>query len=336
MRIFSALLVFALLIGSGCQGDSTTSTSTTTTETAPPKKRVNVPRFDRDSAYAFIEKQLSFGPRVPNTDAHRACKEWLAAKLESYGADVVLQDMKTAAFDGRELRGTNIIGRFNPDNPRRVMLSAHWDSRFISDYDKDEANQDKPVPGADDGASGVAVLLEIARQLQASPIEHGIDIIFWDLEDQGEGGRSGNINSWCLGSQHWSRQPHVAGYRARFGILLDMVGADKARFTKDAVSRNYAPQIVKKVWKLADNMGYGGYFQDVDGRELVDDHLFINQIAKIPTIDIINRPEVTETGFGHYWHTQKDDISVISKRTLRAVGQTVLAVVYHTEGGTFL
>ncbi|MEO1515685.1 MAG: M28 family peptidase [Bacteroidota bacterium] len=293
-----------------------------------------MPKFERDSAYAYIEKQMSFGPRVPNTEAHRKCKEWMAAKLESFNAEVVLQDFVAKRYDGVDLQGTNVIGRINPDAKRRIMLSAHWDSRFISDYDEDEDNHDKPVPGADDGASGVGVLLEIARLLDKYPIEYGVDIIFWDLEDQGEG--RGDQNSWCLGSQYWSRNPHVSGYSARFGILLDMVGSEGARFVKDGISRRFAPQVVNKVWKMARAMGYGDYFQDINGPELVDDHLFINTLAGIPTIDIINRPEGSKTGFGHYWHTQKDDITVISKRALRAVGQTVCAVVYQTDGGRFL
>ncbi|MEM9917459.1 MAG: M28 family peptidase [Bacteroidota bacterium] len=332
-----ALLVFAAfgLMITACQDDSASQTETTTT--TPSRKKVVVPKFERDSAYAYVEKQLSFGPRVPGTEAHAQCKDWMADKLRSFGADVILQDFDAERFDGLALKGTNVIGRFNPAAKKRIMLSAHWDSRYTSDYDPDEANKDKPVPGADDGASGVAVLLEIARHFKTAPIdEYGVDIIFWDLEDQGEGGGNGDMRSWCLGSQYWSRNKHVGGYNARYGILLDMVGAENARFTKDGISRQYAPALVEKVWKMGNNMGYGDYFQNINGRELVDDHLFLNQLAGIPTIDIINRPEGSETGFGHYWHTQKDDMAVISKRTLRAVGQTVLAVVYHTDGGTFL
>ena len=214
------------------------------------------------------------------------------------------------------------------------MLAAHWDSRPIADYDADESKQKEPILGADDGASGVGILLEVARQLQQNPIDLGVDIIFLDLEDYGES-QSEDYTSWCLGAQHWGKNLHRPGYTAKFGILLDMAGAKNARFTKDETSMTFAKPIMDKVWKLGQNMGYGNYFVDVSTKMLIDDHLFINRLTKIPTIDIINRPADSETGFGHYWHTHKDDMSVIDHQTLKAVGQTVLAVLYRESDGTF-
>ena len=215
-----------------------------------------------------------------------------------------------------------------------MVLAAHWDSRHVADYDPDASRQNEPILGADDGGSGVGILMEIARAIQKNPIDLGVDIVLFDAEDYGES-QGEDITTWCLGSQHWSRNPHVAGYRADFGILLDMVGSKGARFTKEEVSRTFAPQVLDKVWKLSQNMGYGNYFVNDNTRQLVDDHLFVNQIARIPMIDIINRPVDTETGFGHYWHTHADDMSVIDKQTLRAVGQTLLAVIYQKSAGRF-
>ena len=297
-----------------------------------PAKTVSVPRFESDTAFVKIEDQLAFGPRVPNSEAHDQCRQWLVQQFKNYGAEVIEQKFTAKAYTGTVLNGTNIIAQYQPQLKKRVILAAHWDSRHISDADSDEANHKKGVPAADDGGSGVAVLLEIARNLKNTPIDMGIDIVLFDAEDYGD---SDNQMSWCLGSQHWSKNLHAPGYKAKYGILLDMVGSKNARFTKEEVSRAYAPQVVEKVWRLAKNMGFANYFVDQETGGLTDDHLFVNQIAKIPMIDIINRSTETSTGFGHYWHTQKDNIDIIDKRTLRAVGQTLLAAIYNESIGKF-
>lgn len=306
-----------------------------TTITDPPinsTQPVSVPRFDRDSAFNFVAKQTEFGPRVPNTEAHRQAKDWLVGKLEAFGTTVIEQSFEVEAYTGEMLQATNIIGQYNPESEKRVILAAHWDSRHIADHDPDEANRKEYVMGADDGASGVGVLLEIARQLQANPIDMGVDIILFDVEDQGDGGENGDYTTWCLGAQHWARNPHKPNYRAEYGILLDMVGAENARFTKEEVSMTFAPDLMNHVWQLAQDMGYGNYFVNEKTRQIIDDHLFVNQIAKIPMIDIINRPSDTETMFVAHWHTVEDTIDKIDKQTLRAVGQVVLAVIYREAG----
>ncbi len=324
---FWILLTLAFLGTSSCKQEKPQTTE------PPTPKTVEVPKFERDSAYHFIEKQVEFGPRVTNTPEHTACKNWLVSRFKSFGAEVIEQNFKATAYNGTILNCTNIIAQYNPENKNRVLLAAHWDTRPVADYDPDEANHDKPIPGADDGGSGVGVLLEIARQLQLNPIDLGVDIVLFDAEDYGES--QGDYKTWCLGSQHWGKNLHKPGYRANFGILLDMVGAQNARFTMDETSMTYAPALMRKVWKLAQAMGYGNYFVSEQTQVLIDDHLFINQLTGIPTIDIINRPMNSETGFGHYWHTLADDMSVIDRRTLRAVGQTVLAVVYRENNGVF-
>ena len=302
---------------------------------AQPKPVVRIPRFSSDSAFVAIEKQLAYGPRVPNTKAHDRCREWLAASFEGYGAAVIQQGFEAKAYDGTLLRGTNIIAQYAPAASKRIVLAAHWDSRHISDQDAAPENRQKGVPAADDGGSGVAVLLEIGRLLGENPIENlGVDLVLFDAEDYGDG-ENNNPTSWCLGSQHWSRNPHRKGYRAKYGILLDMVGAKNARFTKEEYSRYYAQPIVDKVWRMAQNMGYGNYFVDQDSRAVTDDHFYVNSIAKIPMIDIINRSTETNSGFGHYWHTQQDNIDIIDKRTLRAVGQVMLATIYNESMGRF-
>ena len=323
--------MLAGLLFFGCENEK----PSTKVSSNPVEPQLVVPRFDRDSSLEYIKNQIAFGPRVPNTKEHAACKEWLVGKFENLGIRVIQQNFTAKAYTGTVLNGTNIIATFNPEAKKRILLAAHWDTRPFADQEPVKKDQDQAVLGADDGASGVAVLIEIARQLQQQPIDVGVDIILFDAEDYGQGGGDGNIKTWCLGSQHWAAKPHQAGYKARFGILLDMVGAENARFTKEGTSMTYAPNIMNKVWKIAKEKGYSNYFVNVESRELVDDHLFINQIAGIPTIDIINRPVASKTGFGEYWHTLHDDMSVIDKRTLRVVGQTVLEVIYRFDAGKF-
>ena len=338
MRIFKVLLflVATTLLASlsACKSDGSGQSSVMEEET-PPKEKVPVPKFDRDSAYAFVEKQVAFGPRVPNTDAHQQCKEWLVARFEQYGAKVIEQDFQAKAYTGVTLNATNIIAQYNPQATKRILLAAHWDSRPFADSPLSEERKDEPILGADDGGSGVAVLLEIARQLQAHPIEMGVDLILFDAEDYGESGGE-SAESYCLGAQYWSRNPHVSGkQRPKYGVLLDMVGAEGARFTKEYYSTQYAPQLVNKLWKLAQNMGYGNYFVNDSGGGITDDHYFVNTIARIPMADIINRPVDTQTGFGAYWHTHNDNMDVIDARTLRAVGQVLLAMTYREANGEF-
>lgn len=293
------------------------------------------PKFDSEQAYKLIEKQLSFGPRVPGTEAHANCAAWLQEELASYGAKVQLQEVNVFAHNGdKRFDIKNIIGVINPEATKRILLCAHWDTRGEADQETDSTKRKQPIPGADDGGSGVAVLLQIAKAINSQPLKNiGIDIVLFDVEDQGRSGAGYSRESWCLGAQYWSKTPHVEGYKADFGILLDMVGSRGARFAKEGVSLKHAALYVDRVWRAAWGRGYRDFFHDVEERQLIDDHVFINEIRQIPTIDIINLPANSETGFGPYWHTQNDNIDIISKTTLEAVGQTLLQVIYEEEAG---
>lgn len=293
-------------------------------------RRTPPPAFNADSAYFFVSEQVAFGPRVPNTEAHRHAGKWLAKTLGSFADTLYTQETRVRAYDGTVLNIKNIIGAFQPEKRRRILLCAHWDSRPYADYDPDPANHYTPIDGANDGASGVGVLLEIARLLHQQAPDVGVDIIFFDAEDYGRHRFSDrpDEDSWALGAQHWARNPHRPDYFARFGILLDMVGASDAVFKREGYSMLYAANIVRKVWETAQRLGYGHMFVNRDGGFITDDHYYVNMIRNIPTINIIHQNDTTPHGFFPQWHTMADNMDVIDKYTLRAVGETVVAVVY--------
>jgi Zn-dependent M28 family amino/carboxypeptidase len=327
---FSWLMILLVLASTGCRNDAPTTTSSTSTTEA--SVSLDIPRFNRDSAYAYIEKQVAFGPRVPGTEAHQANKEWMASKLRSFGLSVTEQDFEATAYTGEQLSGTNIFAQINPESTQRILLGAHWDSRPIADSPLSTERQDEPILGADDGASGVGVLIELARLLaKDTSLSLGIDIILFDLEDYGQSQGDG----WALGSQYWSANLPYGKNKPEYGILLDMVGSKGARFAKEEFSMQFAPDVMNKVWQLAGYMGYSNYFVNQRGGRITDDHYYVNTIAKIPMIDIINQKTDTPTGFGDYWHTHNDNMEVIDKATLRAVGKVLLEVIYREEAGIF-
>lgn len=302
-----------------------------------PKQTVTVPVFNADSAFAFVKAQTDFGPRVPLTEAHKLCCDWLVDKLAQYADTVMVQEFRTRIYTNQGVEGKNIIAVFNPNATKRIVLCSHWDSRPFADHDPDEANWNHPIDGANDGASGVGVLIESARcfRNQPLPANLGVDIILFDLEDYGprqdqaEQFYDNRRNHWALGSQHWSAQPHVPGYKANYGILLDMVGGSNPNFMKEYYSQGYAAWLSNKVWHTAQDLGYHRYFVNELGDPISDDHLPMNEIAGIPTIDIIDlQPQSTNQSFPENWHTLDDNIEHIDKNTLGMVGNVLLHIVY--------
>jgi len=296
------------------------------------------PAFSADSAYLFCQQQCDFGPRTMNSQAHDACEQWIISKFQSYGMSVIPQKTVLKGYDGTALKSTNIIASFKPELTDRILLCAHWDSRPWADNDPDKANWKKPVLAANDGASGVAVMLEIARlinavtKISADSLKLGVDFICFDAEDWGVpqwSDAEDTGDSWALGAQYWAANLHKPGYKARFGILLDMVGGQGALFYKEGMSMQYASNIVEKVWQAAQVVGYGSSFPSQTGGFITDDHLPVNKVAKIPTIDIIPYyPNCEQSSFGPTWHTVNDDMDHIDKNTFQAVGQTVIQVLF--------
>jgi len=316
----------------GCENDSKKKKPPIRNKTIVQPK-IERPAFDADSAYKYVQKQVDFGPRFPNNEAHSKCALYLESKLKSFGLNTNIQLGKANTFNNKKITIKNIIGEYNPAAENRILLFAHWDSRPFAD--QDAKNLTQPILGANDGASGVGILIEVARQLSIIKPEIGVDIIFFDAEDYGQPS-SGmaiehNSESWCLGSQYWANNPHKENYQAKYGILLDMVGSENAYFTKESISMNYAPSVVDKVWNYAQQLGYGKHFVNAKTFFVgTDDHQYINQIANIPSIDIIHYERSTRN-FHPSWHTHKDNMEVINKATLAAVGEVLLYTIYNEK-----
>ena len=326
-----------LLILTGCPDKKAIETAETTAAAEP--KLAKAPVFNADSAYAFTAKQVAFGPRVPNSKAHIATGNWLVAKLKSYGLKVMEQPFEAMTFDGTNIHARNIIAQYQPQAARRVAIFGHWDTRPFADNDKVKKNA--PMDGASDGASAVAVALEMARQLSQQPDSLapnvGVDFIFFDAEDWGHDDTTqadlkdqlagSGTDSWCLGSQYWAKNLLPANYKAEYGVLLDMVGAKNGSFTREGTSRTSARGPLDKIWNTAAQLGYSSFFRFQDTDPITDDHVYTNQ-AGIPTLDIYDHPPVGTEFFPAYHHATTDNMAIIDRKTMKAVGQTMLQTLY--------
>ncbi len=358
LPLTSYLLISSfLLVSCGLRKQATSETETAT---------VAGPVFNADSAYLFCQQQCDFGPRTMNSKAHDNCEQWIINKFKGYGMTVVPQKSELKGYDGTTLHSTNIIASYRPELTDRILLCAHWDSRPWADNDPDEANWKQPVMAANDGASGVAVMLEIARLISQFTVDSlqltddnsaddsglaskstvnrkpstvnlniGIDFICFDAEDYGYPQWETTDdpgNTWALGAQYWAEHPHTPGYKARYGILLDMVGGQGAQFYQEIMSKHYARHIVDKVWRAASVVGYGSSFPMAEGTGVTDDHIPVNTTANIPCVDIIPYyPNCEQSSFGPTWHTLNDDMAHLDKNTLKAVGQTIIQVLFSEQ-----
>lgn len=290
-----------------------------------------VPTFNPDSAYQYVKAQCDFGPRVPGTEAHTACLQYFVEQFSRFGADtVIVQEGESMIYDGTKMPIRNVVASYGLGKPNRVMICAHWDSRPFADNDINSDNRRKAIIGANDGASGVGVMMELARQLGQKNAAIGVDLILFDLEDWGAPDWEQSKLSdggWALGSKYWASRPHIPGYQAQFAILLDMVGAQGAQFYREYFSDQYASWVVDRVWNKAADLGLGHVFVNQRGGGVTDDHINVNR-AGIPCIDIIQFQTETETGFGDYWHTHNDDMRNIDLLTLDAVGRVLMEIIY--------
>ena len=332
--IFSFVLALAA-VAIACSCASCKNAPKGSSATEPDTVALIGPAFRQDSAYAFAAKQCSFGERTMNSKAHDLCGDWIAAKFSEYGMKVETQDAELTGWDGTKLRSRNIIARFRPEQAKRILLCAHWDSRPWADNDPDSANWRKPVMAANDGASGVAVMLELARLLKSdTTLKVGVDFVCFDAEDYGTpqwATAEDSGDTWALGAQYWAE--HLPqGNKPRYGILLDMVGGEGAKFYQEGVSKQYAGEIVDKIWRTASQIGYGSFFPMKDGGMITDDHVPVNEKAGIPCVDVIAfYPDCQQSSFGPTWHTVSDTMEHIDPSVLKAVGQTLVQVLYSEE-----
>ena len=325
MKKFLLVIPYLLLLSSCDWLKPHSNGDTATKDQVQETPLAQIPAFSGDSAYAFTKAQLDFGPRIPNSAAHDKCADWMVHELKQWTDTVYIQSFTATAWDGLKIKSKNIIASINPQAKTRIFISSHWDTRPIAD--EDTKDQDKPIDGADDGAGSTAVAMEIARAVHAQRPNIGVDIVLFDSEDYGQpSNKEPHVeDSWCLGSQYWARTPHVPGYRADFGINLDMVGTADAVFVHEGESVQRADWVGQYVWGLAARMGYSSLFQNRIYGAITDDHYYVNEIAHIPTIDVIH---YDEQGFGSYHHTHKDVIGLISRETLQSVGKVMLQTIY--------
>lgn len=320
-----SLLVLSLLLLTHCRGKEEGKQEAAATVNYA---AATTPDFCADSAYRYVKEQLDCGLRTPNSKGHTLCRDYLARQMRRFCDTVYMQDFNVTLWNGTATRGTNIIASLNPTSQKRIVLAAHWDSRLWADHDPDSTKHKTPLMGANDGASGVGMLMEMARAMQSLPPSVGIDFIFFDMEDQGvpEWSDAYEDNTWCLGAQHWSKNKHIPFYQALYGVLFDMVGTAQPRFTKEEFSRQYAPGITDKLWKTAAALGYAGIFIDLETAPILDDHMYVNQQGNIPMVDIVQNS--LETNFFKYWHTTGDNIDCVDANTLKVVATVVMKTIY--------
>lgn len=320
-----SLLLINMMFASCGSGKNVSSG--TVSEEAKEAHSPIIPAFNADSAYQFVKQQVEFGPRIPNTEAHVKTGNWLVAKLKGYGAQVTEQKAKLTAFDGTVLNARNIFAQYNPMAEHRILLLAHWDCRPWADQDRDPGKRRLPVDGANDGASGVGVLLEMARILKEHtlPNNMGVDILFVDAEDWGAEDQE---DSWALGTNYFVNNPIVPGYKPTQGIVLDMVGSKNATFYKEYFSELAAPGLNSELWSIASEAGYGNLFIPRVGSAVTDDHRPLID-SGVPTVDIIDYR--AGDGFDPTWHTTLDNMENISPETLGAVGEVVCRYIYNSR-----
>jgi peptidase M28-like protein len=273
--------------------------------------------FNGPSAFTYVQKQMSFGPRIPNKPGHEQTGDWLLAELRARADTVIVQEIRHVTHKGDTLRLRNFFARFRPQATERVLFLAHWDTRPMADRSMNVAQQRLPVPGANDGASGVAVLLGVADALKAKPPSpaNGVDLLFVDGEDYGD---FADTNDVLIGSR-WFAAHQPPGYQPLYAVLFDMVGDKDLQIHQEGNSVTFAPEVVQRVWRVAHDRGHERQFVPDVRHTLTDDHVALQKVG-IRTIDVVD--------FDYpYWHTTEDTIDKVSAESLQIVGDVAVSLV---------
>ena len=329
--IRNTLRLLPIVMLTACTGKAAGPSVTPDSTVQATKSQHQQPVFSADSAYAYVAQQCAFGPRVPGSEAQQQCGEWLASELRRHQAEVSVQQGEMTAYDGTRLPVMNIVGTYNPEAKMRVLLMSHWDSRHVADHDPDPARRHEPVMGANDGASGVGILLEIARLASQQRPQVGIDIFLTDVEDYGapdDWKGTHDEKWWAMGTQMWCKEAAAKGYRAQYGILLDMVGSANATFYREYYSERYANAYVNEIWQTAASLGYGDLFINQQNGGITDDHVFVNRMLNVPCVDIIDTRADADGTFCPEWHTTHDTMDAISAETLGKVGRVLIKLLF--------
>jgi glutaminyl-peptide cyclotransferase len=303
----------------GCPGDQSKDVQ----KPSPNRPAIRVapaPEFSGNEAFSYLTAQTDFGPRNPGSLGHRECLEYLVGEMERFADAVNRQEFTHTGSRGEEIRLTNIIASFNLAAANRVMFAAHWDTRPWADEDKDPKKHNKPILGANDGASGVAVLLQLAKLMKQRPPPIGVDILLFDGEDLGQ---RNDLTNFALGSKYFATHK-APTFNPQYGILLDMIGDAQLEIKKEPNSLRFAPDVVQYVWATAEKLGLRELVNDTSG-EIYDDHIPLNE-AGIKTIDLIdfNYPDQSN----RYWHTSEDTPDKCSPASLQIVGTLLTHLVY--------
>jgi glutaminyl-peptide cyclotransferase len=313
-------LVFLSLVGCSQDQSKPAQVDQQTQKPSLPMITSSIPEFNGKDAFGFLLRQTSFGPRNPGSQGHSSCLQYLGSTMRGLADQVGMQEFSHTGYGGEQFRLTNIIASFRPDLTNRILLCAHWDTRPRAEHDENKSRRDQPIIGANDGASGVAVLLEIATLLKKTPPPVGVDLVLFDGEDYG---KEGDTERYLLGSRYFASNFDKKTI-PRFGILLDMIGDTYLEIPREQNSQRFAPDVMNLVWRTAQDLGVT-QFLDAPGEEIMDDHLPLNQ-AGIKTIDLIdfNYPDQTN----RYWHTHQDTPDHCSGESLQAVGSVLMNVLF--------
>ena len=284
----------------------------------------NVPRFDENHAFSYLVAQCDFGPRNPGSDGYYACLDYLITELDQSANEIILQDFSYQERRyNKQYNLQNIIARFNPDSEFQTVISAHWDTRPWADQEDLRQDRDQPIIGANDGASGVAILLELAKIMGENPPPIGVNLVFFDGEDLGVPGEN---ETYCQGSRFFAKNLPIP--RPDEAINLDMVGDKQLVLPIERYSLEYHPELVRHLWDRAKDMGLDAFIGRVD-YAIYDDHIPLNEIAGIPSIDIIDFKY--PNSYANFWHTMNDIPENCSEESLGQVGALMVDYIYNRE-----